>query len=260
MRIAIVTGASSGMGMEMVRQIPYFYKNLDEIWVIARRRERLFSLAKQVILPLRIFEGDLLNEDVYKRVEEDLKKIHPDVRMLVNAAGFGKNGAFSDIAQKNRDVQLEMIDINCRALTQMTAVCLPYIGKEGRIINLASAAAFCPQPLFAVYAATKSYVYSFSKALTAELQDRQIYVTAVCPGPVDTEFFNISGAISNPLKKCCMADPMLVVHKALRDARNKKEVSVYGISMKLSRLAAKVLPHKWLIQFLQITAHGVRRT
>ncbi len=249
MRIAIVTGASSGMGMEMVRQIPYFYKNLDEIWVIARRKERLFSLAKQVIVPLRIFEGNLLEEKIYQELQTSLKKEQPKIRMLVNAAGFGKTGTFSDIAEENLELQPEMVDLNCRALTKVTSICLPYIGKGGRIINFASAAAFCPQPSFAVYAATKSYVCSFSKALGVELSNRQVYVTAVCPGPVDTEFFDVSGTISNPLKKLCMADPALVVHKALKDSKHKKDVSVYGVSMNLSRLVAKILPYKWIIRF-----------
>ncbi len=252
MRIAIVTGASSGMGREMVRQIPYLYKNLDEIWVIARRKERLFSLAKQVILPLRIFEGDLLNDKVFVTLEEALEIEHPDVRMLVNAAGFGMSGNFLELAKKENELQLEMIDLNCRALTKMITISISYMNQGSRIINLASAAAFCSQPSFAVYAATKAYVDRFSKALSAELKSKDIYVTSVCPGPVDTEFFQTSGGGLNPLKKWCMANPAKVVHKALQDSKKKKDCSVYGISMKISKIITKIVPHKWVLWFFNI--------
>ncbi len=252
MRIAIVTGASSGMGMEMVRQIPYLYKNLDEIWVIARRKERLFSLAKQVILPLRIFEGDLSTDQIFDQLEAAFRKEQPDVRMLVNAAGFGKSGNFCDIVQKDDTVLLEMIDLNCRALTKMITISISYMNKGSRIINLASAAAFCPQPSFAVYAATKAYVDRFSKALSAELKSKNIYVTSVCPGPVNTEFFQISGGVATSIKKRCMASPKAVVYRALQDSKAKKERSVYGITMKLSKGLAKRLPENWVIWFFTI--------
>ena len=217
MKIAVVTGASSGMGREFVRQISSFYRSLDEIWVIARRRERLEELRGESRVPLRIFEGNLIKKQVYRELSCALEERQPDIRMLVNAAGFGKSGSVEAIASVDFRAQTDMVDLNCRALTRMTLFCLPYLGRGSRIINLASAAAFCPQPGFAVYAATKSYVLSFSRALGAELRRRGIYVTAVCPGPVDTEFFNISGALTNPLKKLTMAKAEDVVHRALKD-------------------------------------------
>ena len=189
MKAAVVTGASSGIGREFVRQLGYFYKDLDEIWVIARRRERMEQLRKESRVPLRIFEGDLMKKQVYKDYHRALGEYAPDIRMLVNAAGFGKSGSFTEIAGEGKRIQTDMIDLNCRALTRMTQMTLPYMKQGSRIINLASAAAFCPQPDFAVYAATKSYVLSFSRALGAELKSGGIYVTAVCPGPVKTEFF-----------------------------------------------------------------------
>ena len=170
MKIAVVTGASAGMGREFARQIPYFYRNLDEISVIARRRDRLVSLSEEGMVPCRIFQGDLLKDDVYRELEQALTKEKPDIRMLVNAAGFGKTGRVEEIAHRQPGTQMEMIDLNCRALTRMTLLCLPFLKLGSRIVNLASAAAFCPQPSFAVYAATKSYVLSFSRALRAELK------------------------------------------------------------------------------------------
>ena len=114
----------------------------------------------------------------------------------------------------------------------MTLLCLARMGRGSRIVNLASAAAFCPQPSFAVYAATKSYVLSFSRALRAELSGRGILVTAVCPGPVDTEFFDVSGRTDNPWKKWTRADPSKVVHRALKDRRAGKERAITGLPMK----------------------------
>ena len=124
--------------------------------------------------------------------------------------------------------------------------------KGTRIINLASAAAFCPQAKFAVYAATKSYVLSFSRSLAAELKEKGIFVTAVCPGPVDTLFFEVSGQLPGGLKEAVMADPVQVVKQALIDAKYKKEVSVYGTAMKGAEAATKVLPHGMILKAMSM--------
>ena len=248
MKIAVITGASSGIGREFVRQVGYFYHSLDEIWVIARRKERLESLRKHCRVPLRILDGDLLKKQVYRQYHSELKEKKPDIRMLVNAAGFGKSGAFSEITSEDKKLQPDMIDLNCRALTRMIQISLPWMSKGSRIINLASAAAFCPQNGFAVYAATKAYVLSLSRALSSELCSRGIIVTAVCPGPVDTEFFRVSGELTDPLKKLTMAKAPAVVHKALKDSRKRREVSVYGASMKAARIGAWLLPHRLILR------------
>lgn len=247
MKIAIVTGASSGMGREFVRQLGYFYKNLDEIWVIARRKERLEALAKESRVPLRIFAGDLQKKKVYKELRDALEKEQPDLRMLVNSAGFGKSGSVEEISSEKFRIQTDMVDVNCRSLTRMTLLCLPFLRAGSRIVNLASASAFCPQPYFSVYAATKSYVLSFSRSLGEELRKKGIVVTAVCPGSVDTEFFKFSGKPQNILKKLTMAKADRVVHQALKDCRSGKSVSVYGIPMKLTYFGTKLLPHGLLV-------------
>lgn len=247
MKIAIVTGASSGMGREFVKQIGYFYRTLDEIWVIARRKHRLKELEDVSRVRVRILEGDLIHKQVYGKLREMLLQKQPDVRMLVNAAGFGKSGTVETILKENRRAQLEMIDLNCKALSRMTFVCMPYFSKGSRIINLASAAAFCPQPGFTVYAATKSYVLSFSRGLGAELQGKGIRVTAVCPGPVDTEFFEVSGTLQSPLKKLTRVKAPDVVKKALLDCRAGKAVSIYGLPMKCTHVMTRLLPHRILI-------------
>lgn len=251
MKIAVVTGASSGIGREFVRQLGYFYRSLDEIWVIARRRERLEELREKSRVPLRIFDGNLMKKQVYKELSAELKETSPDIRMLVNAAGFGKSGSVESIAAEDMRAQTDMVDLNCRALTKMTLLCLPYMSRGSRIVNLASAAAFCPQPQFSVYAATKSYVLSFSRSLGAELRGKGICVTAVCPGPVDTEFFTVSGGLTNPLKKLTMAKAEDVVHKALKDSRAGRALSIFGLSMRTAFLGAKLVPHSLILKMMQ---------
>lgn len=250
MKIAVVTGASSGMGREFVKQIGFFYENLDEIWVIARRRDRLEALQERTVVPLRIFEGDLLKQPVYVELRKALQEENPDIRMLVNAAGFGKSGLVEEILEEDKKLQLQMVDLNCLALSRMTFSCLPYLHAGSRIVNLASASAFCPQPGFTVYAATKSYVLNFSRGLGAELKKRGIYVTAVCPGPVDTEFFETSGKLDNALKKLALVKAPDVVRKALLDSRKRKDVSVYGGRMKAAYIVTKILPHHVILNLM----------
>ena len=172
MKIAVITGASSGMGRETVLQLSDHFPGFDEMWVIARREERLKELAAQC--PVRLLESAL-------------RACSPDVKYLVNAAGFGKIGPVGSIASGD---ETGMVRVNCEALVAVTHLVLPYMTHNSRILMFASAASFLPQPDFAVYAATKAFVLSYSRALNEELKDRDIAVTAVCPGPVRTEFFD----------------------------------------------------------------------
>ena len=248
-KIAIVTGASSGMGRECVIQLADRFAGLEEIWVIARRGRRLDKLAGKVPVPLRVLELDLQEELVFAELEEKLEGEDPEVKILVNGAGFGKIGCTEDL---QLDEETGMIDVNCRALTAVTRLVLPYMSKNSRILQFASAAAFLPQPRFAVYAATKAFVLSYSRALAAELKKREIYVTAVCPGPVETEFFGIAldGGKLAPIKKLTMADPKRVVKKALLDSMKGKRISVYGPWMKAFYVLCRIVPHEILMGFI----------
>lgn len=250
MNIAVVTGASSGMGREFVLQLDRHCRKLDEIWVLARREDRLLKLKEQTKKTVRIFLADLEAETGTDLLLEQLKIKKPKIMFLVNAAGYGVHGAFAERPAKDT---LGMVKLNCCALTAITNCCLPYLKKESRIINIASAAAFVPQPKFAVYAASKSYVLSFSRALRAELEQKHIYVTAVCPGPVNTEFFKKDNCNINETfyKKMMMAQPEKVVKKALIDSLLKKEVSVYGIAMKAFFVLTKVMPHQWMLNIMK---------
>ena len=237
-KIGIVTGASSGMGKEFVYELLKL-QDIEELWLIARREERLLRLRDQFGDRVRIFPLDLTKMESFRILEQSLFAERPDVLYLVNAAGAGRMGLIEEIPYEDHGL---IVDLNVRALTCMSRICLPYMKKGGRIIELCSGSAFCPQPGFASYAASKAYVLSFSRALGQEVKKKGIFVTAVCPGPVDTEFFQAAGTEVHPSKKRFMAKPEDVVKKALRDAESKKPVSVYGIPMKLAHLAGKILP------------------
>ena len=249
MRIAVITGASSGMGREMAMQIADRFGKIEEIWLIARRKERLEELKGRLPARIRCFGMDITCEEQREELKEALKREKPDVKILVNSAGFGKIGKVGEI---DMEAECGMIRLNCEALCAVTHMVLPYMRKNSRIIQLASSAAFLPQPKFAVYAATKSFVLSYSMALGAELKKKGICVTAVCPGPVDTEFFEIAEtANSIPFyKKLVMADPRKVVSKALKDSAGGKAVSVYGLTMNGFRILAKVFPHGGIVNMM----------
>lgn len=250
-KIAVVTGASSGMGREFVKQLDVLAGHVEEIWVIARRTGRLLELENRVKHKLVACPADLTKETDLAEIKRLLEKENPVISILVNAAGFGIHGT---VEEQDMDKVLGMIDLNCRALTAMTKMCLPYMAKGGRIIQLASSAAFVSQPKFAVYAAGKSYVLSFSRALHTELSSRQISVTAVCPGPVDTDFFKQDlYDVNNTLyKKLVMAKPEAVVRQALKDSARRKELSVYGYGMKGFYLLTKLVPHKLILTVMKI--------
>ena len=240
MKIAVVTGASSGFGRIFVSELQKCCKSLDEIWVVARRKERLMELAEKASIPIRVFGADLSKKNWDREFAEALKSENPTVRILINCAGYGKTGHCRELGV---DEQLGMIDVNCRALTKMTLLCLPYLGSHGRIIQVSSAAAFAPQPGFAVYAASKAYVLSFSRALREEVAPKGISVTTVCPGPSETEFFLRAGQGIDGIKKQTAIAPEQIVRQALEDARKRRDVSVCGIPMKGARIACKLLPH-----------------
>lgn len=249
MNIIVITGASSGMGIEFALQLDNVFDSIDEIWLIARRKKEMLEVAQYMEHTTRVLDMDLTDSAHMQRFKKLLKNEKPVIRMLVNCAGYGIMGDFSE---GEIDGLLGMIDVNCRALTEMTHMCIPYMRKNSRIIQLASSAAFLPQPDFAVYAATKSYVYSFSRALARELAPRKIYVTAVCPGPVDTPFFDIAEKNGSTLaiKKLAIAKADKVVRQAIEDSFKKKERSVYGRLIKNFEVFAKTVPHNVILKVM----------
>lgn len=258
MNIAIITGASSGMGRECVRQVDkIFDKGIDEIWVVARRKDKLEQLKSELSHEIKLFPLDLTDERSLAELELSLNLVNPNVKLLINAAGYGIVGPFDASDEKE---QSGMVRLNCETLLRVTRMTLDYMKKGARIIQFASSAAFLPQPDFSVYAASKSFVLSFSRSLNAELKKRGISVTAVCPGPVNTEFFSIAeknGSNFN-FKKYFMADEKKVVECALYDAYRRKEMSVYSVWMQLFAVLTKLVPHKLILFFLDVLGNAIK--
>ena len=239
------------MGREFVRQIAEKYPWLDEIWAIARRAGELEKLKEEIPkVPVRPLPLDISREEEREKLEKLLKKERPKILFLVNAAGVGIQKEFAGISPKEA---VSMTELNCSALTGITGICLPYCKEGSRIFMLASAAAFIPQPGFSVYAASKAYVVSFSRALNRELKSRKFQVTAVCPGPVDTPFLEKMGGKDRMpgYKKPFIARPKAVVRKALRDGARGRELSVPGVFIKALEAGFKILPHGLILKFME---------
>lgn len=248
-RIAIVTGASSGMGRLFALYAKHFFDEIDEIWLIGRNIDRLKKVKNKLTVPARIMSVDLSTIDGVNELSSELELSNYKIKLLVNSAGLGIIGKYETL--NDEDIH-NMVSVNAEGLSLVISKCLAYMDTDSHIINIASAAAFSPQPEFAVYAATKSYVLSLSLALSKELKSDRIYVTAVCPGCVDTPFFDVAQKYSKikSYKKYFMAKDKKVVIKAYKDAKNKSLYSIYGISMKLLYLACKILPARFIMMFM----------
>lgn len=259
MKIAIVTGASAGMGRETAVQLADRFAGINEIWLVARRADRLLELKSILPVPSRSFAVDLTDKEQLKQLEAALLEVKPDVKILVNASGYGKIGPVGAVSMEE---EIGMPDLNCTALCAVTHMVLPYMSRNSRILQYASSASFLPQPGFAVYAATKAFVLSYSRALHEELRGRGICVTAVCPGPVKTEFFDIAETTGRiPLyKRLAMANPVKVVKKALRDSMMGKTVSVYGLSMNAFRVLCKIMPHAVILRAMAVLSPAQEET
>lgn len=202
MRIALITGASSGLGREYAHWASD-HGGYDQIWAVARRRERLEELAAELSTPVRPVPLDLTDKASITQLKELLDeaatqdKAHGEkfsVGLLVNAAGLGKFGTYADMTCEEVDT---MVDLNCRALVDVTQVALAHMERGGRIIQIASSASFQPLPGLNVYAASKAFVRSYTRALRFELRGRGIFVTAVCPLWVKTEFIDVARQTAN---------------------------------------------------------------
>ena len=246
MKIAIVTGASSGMGREFVRQLSA-YVQVDEIWAVARRREALEALKAEAPVPVRPVVLDLLKSESFDELRSLLEGEQPEIALLVNAAGFGKFGAYHKTTIED---DCRMIDLNCKALLVMTRLCIPYMSPGSHILELDSLSAFQPVPYITTYGATKAFVLSYSRAMNRELKCKGIRVMAMNPGWVKTEFFRHAfqsndGEVQYFDRLYEAAD---VVRTGLHDLyKTKKDCSIHGLPVKLQVLAVKLVPHRFVM-------------
>ena len=252
MNIAIVTGASSGMGREFVRQLSDHVK-VDEIWAIARRQDALEELKKEAAVPVRPVALDLLKEDSFRTLEAMLEAEKPNLKLLVNAAGFGKFGAYHKVSVTD---DCRMIDLNCKALVIMTRLCIPYMQKNSHILQLDSLSAFQPVPYITTYGATKAFVLSYTRAMIRELKGTGIRMMAMNPGWVKTEFFDHAMQTNTGEVQYfnILYEAKDVVATGLRDLyHTRKDYSVHGLPVRNQVRAVKLVPHSivmniWLNQ------------
>ena len=251
MKTAVITGASSGLGREFVRQFYSVFPEIERVWLIARRTDRLQELAEQLeekgistlTLPL-----DLCDTMSFTAYQEHLVEEQPEIALLVNNAGCGYLGNIGEIDTVS---QTRMIDLNLRALTAITNLSVPYMEAGSRILNVSSIASFCPTPRMTVYSATKAYVSAYTIGAAEELKAKGITVTAVCPGPMKTEFFDAAGDhdLFGNIPWC---DPVRVVAGTIRAAKKGRTFYTPTAFNKFYRFVAKILPMKWMIKATRV--------
>ena len=253
MNIAIVTGASSGMGREFVLQLSQ-YVEVDEIWAIARRKDGLEALKSETNISVRPIALDLCRGESFETIAKLLEAEKPNIKLLVNAAGFGKFGAYHKVSLEDDS---RMIDLNCKALVLMTRLCVPYMEKGSHILQLDSLSAFQPVPYITTYGATKAFVLSYARSMNQELKSSGIRIMAMNPGWVKTEFFNHAFQ-TNDGNEVQYFDRLYeakdCVATGLRDLyKSKKDYSVHGLPVKFQVFLVKLVPHSivmkiWLNQ------------
>ena len=246
--IAIITGASSGIGKEFTLSLKE-HGTFDEVWVIARGKEALEKLREEVPFKIKVIPLDLTQNEAYEEYKKILEEEKPNVKLLINCSGYGK---FDKTTNLTYQENIGMIDLNCRGLTSITILTIPYMKKDSNIINIASVAAFQPIPYINVYAATKAYVLSFSRGLNMELKHDGIHVMAVCPFWTKTNFFNraVDKTKKSVVKKyTAMYEPYMIVNRTWRDLKRKKDVSKYGFVARFQAGLCKILPHSFVMRY-----------
>ncbi len=242
MKIAVITGASSGLGKEYALAVSRLRPEIDEIWLIARRKEMLEDVASNLSKRSRILSLDITDNSAIDEYKALLETENAEVSLLINNAGFGKLGYFYELSAEDN---AGMIRLNCEALTVMTNITLPYMTENAEIINTCSIASFAPNSRMAVYSSTKAYVMSFSRALREELKHRKINVLAVCPGPMETEFLSLAGINKGDSKTFDMLprdNAQRVAEHSLKASQKQKAVFCDHFFYKFYRVVSKILP------------------
>ncbi len=249
MKTAVITGASCGLGEEYLKQVIEQMPEVEEIWLIARRLEKLQMLASRFSKHrIRCLPLDLTDTESYDAYRRELENANPQIVVLINNAGYGKLGL---IADADRDEQTGMVDLNCRALTAVTVLSVPYMQAGAGILNVSSIASFAPTPRMTVYSATKAYVSAFSKSLGEELRPRGITVLTVCPGPMATNFLEVADIVghSRTFETLPYCHPARVAKRSLARLRCGKTWYTDRALYKFYRVLCKLLPHSLVMKF-----------
>ena len=241
MSIAIITGASSGIGAQFAREL-HRSAGVDEFWFIARRTERMEALRDELGVKAKIITADLSVKEGIEKVRAALEEEKPVVHFLVNCAGFGNFGRFDEIPESEVEA---MIDLNVKASVLLTHMCVPYIERGGRIIELGSGSCFTPLPAFNVYSSSKVFILHYTKSLNYELERYGIRATCFCPGWVDTEFLGKATArrnVTEPKEMKPMLNVEDVVRGCVKASIKGKAMYVTNWYTKLQHLLFKLLP------------------
>lgn len=249
MRTAVITGASSGLGAELVMSAACEFPDIECFWLMSRSSEKLHETAKG--LPkgkkAEIISADLATDEGYMLYAEKLEAEKPDVVLLINAAGLGYLG---NVAESEWQKQIQIVDVNVRGVTAVTAITLPYMEHGGRIINISSIASFCPNPRMTVYSSTKAFISSFGAGLNDELRKSGIRVTTVCPGPMDTAFLekgNIEGN-SKMFELLPYCDVKKTAYGAVKASAKGRKYYTPRVFFKLYRVLAKIIPQGIMVK------------
>lgn len=249
-KTALVTGASSGIGFELAKLLA---KDNFDLVIVAKDKNRILKVKNELSetfgIKVTAIKIDLASASAAKKIYDELSKNKVKIDVLINCAGLGD---FSSFIDSNLDKNSEMIDVNCRALTELTWFFARDMvkRKKGRIMNVASVAGFFPGPLMAVYFATKAYVLHFTEALAEELKNTNVTVTALCPGPTKTPFIGKANQKESGIIKEDLPSAEDVAVYGYNAMLNGKRVAVYGWKNKLNVFLARFLPRNIVAKFV----------
>lgn len=245
--IAVITGASSGLGKEFVRIINQ-KKNIQEIWAIARNQDKLDSLRKEFGTKIKPISMDLSDLSQIKLLGQMLPAEDVQVCYLINNAGYGIFGSYADL---DVEESINMLNLNINAVVAVGLTCIPHMCRGSHIINISSQSAFQPLPYMNLYSASKVFVRNYTRSLHVELKDRGITATAVCPGWMKTNFFGRAniGASKTVSRFFGMSSTAKVAQKAIADADRGKDLSIYSLYVNICHIFSKILPQKFMMGF-----------
>lgn len=253
MKIAVITGASSGLGKVFSEKVLARYPKLDEVWLIARREKKLQELASRY--PERKFRAlplDLSNTSSYEQLDALLHELKPEVKILINNAGFEREGLFREMS--SADI-LAMINLNITGMTMVNRCFLPYMKRGSYEIITGSVSSFVPVPWQAVYSASKAYVRFFARAVREEEKKRGVHILLLCPGNMETEM-NVKSAATGKISRLPYLDLQKETVKAMKKAEKGAAVYTPLAFYKAYRVFGKIVPSAVAVKFTSIEKGG----